>query len=240
MIDLHTHILPYIDDGARNIEEAYQMTECLLRQKVTQAVCTPHFDPARISLEEFIEKRNKAMKLLEHSPIELITGSETMLHEYLFHYMDIRDICISNTKYLLLELPIYKSWDIKGLQLIEKLINYYDIVPIIAHVERYQSIKIKDKVIKRLRDLGCFIQINTSSIVDKKSRGLSMRYMKKNYIDVLGSDCHNMNLRPPVIKEAYEIVIKNIGEKYWFTLQQNAECILKGEVNKEKAKIYMI
>ncbi len=236
MIDLHTHILPHVDDGARNIEEAYKMTECLMSQNVTQAVCTPHFDPARISLEEFIEKRNKAMRLLESSPIELITGSETMLHEYLFHYMDIKDLCISNTRYLLIELPLYKSWDMKGFQMIEKLINYYDIVPIIAHVERYQSINIRDKVIKRLRNLGCFIQTNTSSIVGKKSRGLSMRYMKKDYIDVIGSDCHNMGLRPPVIKEAYEIVIKNMGEKYWSTLQQNAECIVKGESIKEKTR----
>lgn len=234
MIDLHTHILPYIDDGARNIEEAYQMTDSLLRQNIALAVCTPHFDPSRISLEDFIEKRVKAMKLLENSPIELVMGSETMLHEYLFHYMDISDLCICNTKYLLIEFPLYENWNRKSYQLIEKLIHYYDVVPIIAHVERYQCIKIKDKVIRRLRDLGCLIQINTSSIACKKSKGLVMRYMKKDYIDVLASDCHNMNLRPPVFKEAYELVIKNMGKKYWNTLQGNAECIVKGKTLREK------
>lgn len=229
MIDLHTHVLPYIDDGARNLEESYQMIESLMKQEVTQAVCTPHFNPAHISLGDFIDKRRKAMKLLENSPLELLQGSETMLHDYLFHYMDIRDLCISGKKYLLLELPFYRHWDKNGFQMIEKLISYYDVVPIIAHVERYQSIKIKDKEIKKFRDLGCFIQINSSSIVSKKSRNLIMRYMKQGYIDVLGSDCHNMESRPPVIKEAYEIVIKNMGEKYRKTLQQNAECIVKGE-----------
>lgn len=228
MIDLHTHILPFMDDGSGSLDETRQMMESLYNQKVTKVVCTPHFNPAYISLQDFIQKRNESMKLLVDSPVELITGSETMLHEYLFHYSDISDLCISNTRYLLVEFPFQMNWYVNGFELLKRLMDYYDVIPIIAHIERYQRIKIKDKAIEDIRNLGCLIQLNTSSIVNKKSRRLVMKLMKQDYIDVLGSDCHGMSLRPPVIQEAYDIVLKYMGEEYCNVLKHNAECILKG------------
>ena len=239
MVDLHTHILPNIDDGASNLEEALKMTEFLSNQNIMKAVCTPHFDPSQTSLQEFIKKRTSAMDCMRDSKITLICGSETILHDYLFHYSELSGLCIENTRYLLVELPNRKNWDIKVYEKLEKLISYFAITPIIAHVERYQAVKKNVKCIKKLIDMGCVIQINTTSIMNKKSRHQAIYYMKHGYIDVLGSDCHNMKNRPPVIIAAFDIIEKKLGLKYCAELKHNSECIVSG-IEIRKKKVYLI
>lgn len=238
MIDLHTHILPNIDDGANTVEEALILTELLFKENIKIAVCTPHFDPTKTALQEFIRMRTIAMALMKASKVRLISGSETVLHEYLFHYSNLNELCIGNTRYLLLELPFEKKWNATVYELLEKLITYYDLIPIIAHIERYKAVKKNLKCIETLIKMGCVIQLNTSSIIDKKSSNQAIRYMKNGYIDVLGSDCHNIKKRPPIITTALNRVILKLGVKYTDEFNYNAECIVNGiEIRKKKTYI---
>ncbi len=228
MIDLHTHILPYMDDGAADVEEALRMADSLHRQDIDLAVCTPHFYPSQISIQEFDARRSKSMKLISDCAVTLLAASETMLDEYLFYYSDLSALCIENTKYLLLELPYDKKWDESIYKMIEKLMDYFDIIPIIAHIERYEAVKKDSRCIKRLIQMGCLIQMNYTSLLNKSRAGLSMKYLKNHYIDVLGSDCHNMRNRPPLISNAALVISQTIGEGYFKTLQDNAAIIVSG------------
>ena len=238
MIDLHTHILPAIDDGAHDTREALMMTESLAKQKVTLAVCTPHFDPSQSDLREFVAKRSYAMSLLRTSRLPLIPASETVLHEYLFHYPDLSKLCIYNTRYLLVELPFGKKWDHKLFDTLDRLITYYDLIPIIAHIERYPAVKNRNYLIKRLQKAGCIIQLNSSAILDEKTKRKAFYYLKKGYIDVLGSDCHNMKSRPPRIAEAVIQIEYKFGAKYCAELEYRADCIINGiELRKKKSYI---
>jgi Capsular polysaccharide biosynthesis protein len=179
MIDFHTHVLPNIDDGARDIAEANGMLELLNEQKLTHVICTPHFDPSRMPLQEFVEKRVNSISQINSSIISLIPASETMLHPYLFHYPDISELCIENTNFLLIELPCSKKWDEGIYKTIERLILYYDITPIIAHIERYPEVIRNKKTIRRFIKMGCLIQLNTTSILDKKSAKTAFQFIKK-------------------------------------------------------------
>lgn len=231
MVDLHNHILPDIDDGARSIAEAMEMTESLYNQSIDKAVCTPHFNPTQIALQEFIKKRTRAMDLMKDSKVKLIPGSETMLHTYLFHYSDLSELCIGDTRYLLIELPYSEKLDRKVYETIERLIWFYNISPIIAHIERYGA---TNKNIKKLQDMGCVIQLNTTSIIDKKSRKQAVYYIKHGYVDVLGSDCHNMSNRPPIVTPAFDLIKNKINENCCNSLKYNAECIINGiEIRKK-------
>lgn len=231
MVDLHTHILPGIDDGARSITEAVEMTKSLSDQNISKAVCTPHFNPMQVSLQEFLNKRTAATSLMNEAKVELISGSETMLHTYLFHYPDLSELCIGNTKYLLIELPYGKKRDESIYETIEKLISFYNTIPVIAHIERYD---IANRNIKKLREMGCVIQLNTTSLIEKKRRKQGVRYLKDGLIDVLGSDCHNMSNRPPVITQALDIITQEIGSNCYSKLKYNGECIVNGiEINKK-------
>jgi protein-tyrosine phosphatase len=228
MIDLHTHILPNIDDGAANVDESQKLLDALLKQNISIVICTPHYNPAKTSISDFINKRTEAMEQLKNTKLDLVCGSETLFHEYLFHYTDICGLCIEGTKYLLLELPYLINWESNIFERIERLITYFDVIPIIAHVERYKATKGNEKCIKRLKAMGCLMQLNTSSISNIKTRGLAIRYVKHGFIDVLGSDCHNMKTRPPIIKDAYQLIKKKLGVEYCNELMQNAEYIVKG------------
>lgn len=228
MIDLHTHILPNIDDGAGSVKEALDLIQILRMQEVSKAVCTPHFDPTQLSMEDFIAKRTKAIHLLEGEEMFLLAGSETMLHEYLFYYPDLDELCIENSRYLLLELFPGDRWNQKTYLLLKRLISTYGVIPVIAHIERYHKRNKGFRFIKKLIRFGCVIQVNTSSIIDSKYRKLVIRYMKLGLIDVLGSDCHSIGKRPPIISEAQDIITRELGTEYYRKLIDNAECIIRG------------
>jgi len=222
MIDIHAHILTAIDDGARNKEEAMELTKALIKENVEAVVCTPHFYPDRISLQDFIMHRNKALVELAPINIRLIPASEAFLHEYLFHYSDLTALCIGETDYLLLELPFYSKWNDRIYTMIDNLISYYNVIPIIAHIERYPAARRNTGCIKKLKAYGCLLQANTSSLLDSKLKKRVINYIKKGYIDLLGSDCHNLTSRPPVILNALKEIERKLGKEYCCKLEQNA------------------
>ncbi|NLL73143.1 MAG: hypothetical protein GX237_06405 [Clostridiales bacterium] len=228
MIDIHTHILPNIDDGAKDVAEALKMTEYLEEQGVETAVCTPHFDSTKISLEEFIGKREKAFLAIKDSKITLISGSETLYHDFLYQYSDLTPICINNSKYLLLELPYKEVISEYEFQSITKFMNLFNIIPVIAHIERYDCLWKNKKNIRRLMNLGCLIQVNANTIIDTKKRKRAVKYIKKGLIDLIGSDCHNMTKRPPNLKDAFVIIEEELGTSYCDLLNENADSIVNG------------
>jgi len=237
MIDLHTHILPGIDDGAGSLEEALRMTQELYKQEVRMAVCTPHYDATKSSLQDFVERRSNAIALMKDSKITLISGSETTLNDYLFHYPELSQLCIGNTRYLLVELPFSKKWEENVYGLLEKLLGYYNLIPVIAHIERYPAAKIA--TVRRLNGMGCLLQVNTASLLDKKSWYRAAVYMRHGLIDVLSSDCHNMSTRPPIITDAYEKVRLKLGSSYCNRYRNNAEDMIHGRELRGKS-VYIL
>jgi len=226
MIDIHTHILPGMDDGARNIRESIRLTELLYDQGMAGAVCTPHYYPYLSDIKDFAKRRSKAIKLMKDSKIQLYFASETCLHEYLFHNRDLGPLTVENTAYLLLELPYARKWDSNIYETVERLMNHYNIIPIIAHIERYPSAKRKN--IKRLKELGCVMQLNASSLLDKKTKRRALSLIRTGLIDVLGSDCHNLTSRPPRIKHALEYINKQLGQSYCDRLIRQSVMIING------------
>lgn len=229
MVDLHTHLLPDMDDGASSTEEAFALIKKLFEQKIETAVCTPHFDPSRLCLSEFLDQRRTSMGRLKDSPVRLLTGSETVLNEFLFHYSDLSNLCFENTRYLLLELPYFGLWGEELYLQIKQLMNYYSIFPVIAHIERYEAVWKNKKTIQKLIQMGCMIQMNAGAVIDKKGGYKAFGLIKKGYVDILASDCHNMVNRPPNLSEAYDKIRLRLGNEYCITLENNSKQILEGK-----------
>lgn len=229
MIDIHSHILPGIDDGASSVEESLAMINQLVEEGIEIALCTPHYNPGRETIMEFVEKRANAFSSLKNSEIILIPASETYLHPNLLRYPDIAELCVKNTRYLLLEMPFTNRWDQSLYSLLERLIATHNIIPIIAHIERYPATKMGSRQIKKLINIGCVIQLNTMSLQKKEIRRRALHLIKKGYIDVLGTDCHNMNNRPPVYATACEMIIEQLSEAVMNQLNENAIAIIHGK-----------
>lgn len=237
MVDIHTHILPYMDDGARDLEESLALIQMLKEQGITSIVLTPHFYSHQESLSDFLERRQGSYKSLKRavakviqksdmtqegksdseicledgSEFKMLLGSETYLSETLFSYDSISPLCIEDTKYLLLELPYVEKWGPSVFKQIDRLIAKFDVVPIIAHAERYEALQHNpEKVFQELVDLGCMLQFNSHSVVNRHSRYSTLKLIKNGWMDFIGSDCHNLHTRPPEFDLYNEIIEKKL------------------------------
>ena len=156
--DIHTHILPSIDDGSQDIDISIVLLNELEGQGVTHLALTPHFYTqysvvTDCEVKEFASKRQNAYNLVksEYSgSIRLILGCELHLTQNLMGIEDITPLCYGNSRYILIEMPYnctFKSDDIK---LLEAVINKYGVTPILAHIERYPVLLKNQQLLEKL------------------------------------------------------------------------------------------
>lgn len=224
-VDVHTHVLPCIDDGATSMDESMVMIKIQEQNNVKTIIATPHYYPYEQSIESFIERRNEAFKKIKgFSNVKIVLGSEVFLNSNLLEYNNIDMLCIEKTNYLLLELDCFSEFNHDIFDMIQMIKNDYQIIPIIAHVERYKPLKTKH--IKQLKDIGCLIQVNSSSFFDIHSIKVN-KLAKKGLIDLIGSDCHNTTSRVSNMERA----MIHIEKKYkviYDKIIENQEKLIRG------------
>lgn len=212
--DIHTHILYGVDDGAENIHESLELIKTEISTGINTIVLTPHFDAYNDSLDIFKEKckdsYNNLLKNTDRQNINLLLGSETFYSSALLYYHTLRPLCINGTSYLLIEFSTDMKFNKNFFVQFEKLIIKFDIVPIIAHTERYSYIRRHMKTLKKFQKIGCLIQVNADYIINNIDRNFTKKMFRRFYIDIIASDCHDCIKRSPNLKEAALM----INEKY--------------------------
>ncbi len=229
-VDIHTHILPGIDDGANDAKEAAAMLAALQRQKIGAVVLTPHYDSTTMGLETFLERRARSYAHLtetlpENISLPLVLGSETFLSSSLFNCTDITPLCIGG-RYLLVELPYSTHFTPLVCQRLMKISYAYGVYPILAHVERYPDLLQHPKVLESLVEDGLLTQINVSSWSAFRMRRCLQKLIKRGLVHFLGSDCHHLTVRPPEWRSWICKMEKSLGKDTVQRLLQNAMDIL--------------
>lgn len=204
MTDLHTHILPGMDDGAKTVEQSLQMLQMQLEQCVDTVVLTPHFYRERETVEEFLSRRGKAMAQLTaalpaNAP-QLLLGAEVAWFPGITGE-DLEQLCIEGSRNVLLELP-YSSW---SESLLEELMDFTRLTgldPILAHVDRYLSLQ-KDGQIEALINMGFAMQLNAETVL-KPFGCQKARKLLRRGAWYLGSDCHRTDRRVPCLNDAVQ------------------------------------
>lgn len=216
MLDLHTHILPGIDDGSRSVRQSIAMLKSEIEQGVDNIVFTPHFYARRKAPAEFLAKRENAFsELLRASEMpedlpEIRVGAEVAYYNGISRAEELEEFCISGTNAMLIEMPFAK-WTKHVLEEIDFIGRHRGIQPIIAHVERYMGFQPRGTV-QDMSDEGIWIQVNASFFLNWRTRLRALRMLKKENIHFIGSDCHNMNDRQPNIGDAYDEIAARLGE----------------------------
>ena len=242
MIDVHSHILPGIDDGARDLEEALEMARLAVAEGIRIMVATPHlFKRKIVDLEAINEKR----VILEHLDtfrdnlavegiaLEILPGCEVPLHpEALSLLAEDRVLTFNDGKrYLLLELPEFSLPP--SLEDICFRLQCQGITPIIAHPEKHPFIQERPDRLGRLVDLGCLAQLTAGSLTGDSGRKIarvSRQLVKKGYIHLLASDAHNLRHRPPQLNKAVSALAKLVGpERARAMVTQIPQKIIRGE-----------
>lgn len=233
MLDLHCHILPGIDDGAKDIEIAIGLLRLEKEQGVTDIAFTPHFKIDQMTLEEFLVAREQSRQLLfETKEIEHLGLSVKMSSEVYFSLnllnIDLEPLCYEGTDYILIELPVKsKPYGMEDAFL--EIINR-GFTPIIAHVERYPYFMDNPELLYDLVSKGCLAHINADTVIKKgKSSKIALKYIKWQLIHFISSDCHSLEHRPPNLKKAYDLLEKQFGESYVSWLVKNSKNIFNGK-----------
>jgi len=237
MIDIHTHILPGVDDGAKTIEDSVQMIRQAIDSGVEVICVTPHILNGVTPVIE--EKINRTFQLLRSQVVErklkikLILGSEIYMRQDMESLSRFNFFSLNQTgKYILMELPLGQLPSgvdqlIYGLQL-------EGITPIIAHPERSITEKNQIKEIENLIHLGALMQINAGSLLGhsgKLARKMAERLLKLDLAHIMASDAHNPSSRSiAVLPQAFRKVSQLVGKRKAEELVMHNPCqILKGE-----------
>ena len=233
MIDFHTHVLPHIDDGARDTEMAKAMLEYEYKQGVTDLLLTPHYYGRKHSPTQFLEKRNAIWEHLKpHLPEGLNVRLAAEVHFTGINVPDYDELCklaIEGTEYILIEFPFTQKWVNGVLSELSSFIYETGYTPIIAHVERYNEIKRKPSIINELLDMGCLLQVNGSAFITKPDKSLAYALLKRGVIHCIGTDTHDMGIRKPNMQEVKAAVEAEGYGDSWATIQNTMQSILRGE-----------
>ncbi len=215
MTDLHTHILPGMDDGAKTVENALAMLTEQAKQGVDTVALTPHFYRRRETPADFLVRRDAAWKQLQEATKgkefpQLILGAEVAWSTDMTQWPELEALCYQNSKTLLVELPVM-PWTDSIFRELDNLEGRRGIIPMIAHIDRYFHLQ-KKKDIERILEMGYPIQVSAEAFFHFFLRKHAMDLLE-NYDGLLISDCHNMTERVPNVRNAMRIVEKKLGRR---------------------------
>ncbi len=240
MVDIHTHILHGVDDGAETFEEAVAMVETAFSNGTTDLVLTPHYLNNDLrsmgASKDDILRRFEDLRLAAESKFEglkLYIGAETFAATNILECAERGVLLpINNTRYLLLEFG-FDDTASRALTITREL-NRLGYTAIIAHPERYSFFLNDPKKILSFLDEGALLQINADSVMGRN--GSSSREMALSLIDsglaaFVASDAHSIHYRSPDLAEAYSFVASTYDSEFAEALfERNPMIILQDKV----------
>ncbi len=218
-LDIHSHILPNVDDGAQDTQSAIQLLTMLKQQGVTHVIATPHFYPDTDNAEAFSTLVNEAfLKLREDTKgmdlPQMYLGCELHYFSGMGKSKSLRQFVIKGTNYILLELPYNLPITKTVLQDIIDIGEIQDLKPILAHIERYRRAKDFKKLLKLVENGYALAHINANAVISKEDARLCEKLIKQGVVSFLASDTHSVKHRPPMIKQALDAITERMGKSF--------------------------
>ncbi|CCQ93877.1 Tyrosine-protein phosphatase YwqE [[Clostridium] ultunense Esp] len=237
MIDLHTHILPDLDDGAKGEEEFLAMARLAVQDGITRIVATPHHQNGTyLNPRHKVEKETAwANEILRSKgiPLEIYPGQEIRIYEGLLQDLANGDLLPLDPRshYLLLELP---SQSVP--HYMEKLIYeilMLGITPVIPHPERNMAIRRQPLLLYRMVKAGAIIQVTAGSLLGhfgKETQRFTQDLFRHSLAHLVASDAHQAaGPRIPALSGAYRMLRVWEGDLFAREIQDNAEKVAAGE-----------
>ena len=218
IIDLHSHILPQMDDGSQSAAMSVQMLKRLQEQGVKWVCATSHYYAHQERIEQFLQRRRQAVFELGEALIEenvgelpaLRLGAEVAYFPGVSQCQELDQLCVGGTRTLLLELS-YTQWTSQQVEEVASLSLDRGYQVILAHPERFSHMRSYWNDMERLMSLPLALQINADSLIHWSSRKLALSLLSHAQSPLVASDCHNLTSRPPRLEKARLVVSKKLG-----------------------------
>lgn len=233
MIDIHTHLLPYLDDGADDWNIAVQMAQQAIADGIDTIIATPHHANGRYhnpsgDIASTVAELNRRLQL-SGLEINVLAGQEVRVYDQLINDLESGQLLtLNHTRYLLLEFP--SSTVPKNIDELLFELSLLGVQAIIAHPERNAEIASNPDILRNLVELGALGQITAQSLagaMGRKLQRLSIQLCRMNLIHLIASDAHDLIRRPFGLSEAYQVIANELGEEYEGYLKDNAKRVVK-------------
>ncbi len=219
-IDIHCHIMPGVDDGSRDIETSLKMLKIAEKNGITHVILTPHHKPMHHNVSP-LHNRSYTEQLWQEAAklginINLYPGNEVYYSDETQEELENGKITtLAGSEYVLVE--FHPTNTFKAIHNAVYRIQSAGYMPIIAHVERYSDVVSHPSYVEELRDMGCYIQVNASSIMGKYGFGIGLftkKLLKKGLVHFVATDAHDTAKRAPDILDCRNYVDRKFGEDY--------------------------
>ena len=216
--DMHSHILPEMDDGSKSVELSLKLIDKLKKQNVNNICLTPHFYTNEESMQSFLSRRQESMnKLLPSLPsdVNICIGAEVYVTDYLFNNKDLSQICYGNSEYILCEFPFSSQFSDRTMEFFYRLKGNYGLKPVLTHIERYEHLMADEGLVEDLCNEDIIIQTNVGAFKGFSQKRRLLKYIKRGYIDIVGTDCHSLNRgNPDEYTAAINLIRDKCGREY--------------------------
>jgi len=216
MIDLHCHILPGLDDGAADVNEAAAMARIAAADGIETIVATPHFDGVDRSFPSraVVARDQLQVALQEHElPVTVLLGFELLLTPSLLEWgTDLRSLGLNAGQYLLVELP-QGFWPPYLHDVLFRL-QGLGARPILAHAERYDAITRNPDLAAELTERGVYLQVNSHSLLGlhgSAAQRSARALIERGVVHLVASDAHASTGRTPSLRAAHEHLSRTLG-----------------------------
>lgn len=231
LVDLHSHVLPGVDDGADSPATSLEMLRLAAADGAGAIVATPH--AARCELRRIRPAVDLLNRLARENglAIRILPGSEVALSDLAGRPDDLsRFQSMNDTPYLLLELPLAGEWP----ERLEEVIFHLQVAgcwPILAHAERYPAVQRDPAHLDNLIERGVLIQLNADSILGRRgrhARQTAETLLRRGMAHLVASDTHDASHRPPGISQALDHISEMAGPETAIWIAGNASAVIDG------------
>lgn len=237
MIDLHTHILYGVDDGARTIEDSIEMARVAVSEGITHLLASPHYKNEQWSVEKkdillLVDEFQR--ELVERDiPLTIFPGQEVRINGDLIE--DIKKDKIQfideNNQYVLIEFPTQTIPEYTGKLFFE--LQSLGITPVIVHPERNKVVLKNPNILLPFIEKGILAQLTAASYTGKAGKQIqrvSKQLINANLVHIIASDAHNTSNRSFHMKEAFKKMEKEFGETKAASFHQTTKDLVNGDL----------
>lgn len=214
MIDIHTHILPGVDDGSPDPETTCRMLRLSREHGVTDIAATSHFYASSDTMESFLQRRGAAYERIpqQDDMPRIHLGAEVAYFAGISNSDELTQLQIGNTGLILIEMP-FVPWTKAMVEDVCNMATHLRLQPVLAHVERYRGMGQIKQYLPQLLEADVLLQCNAGAFQSGFKGKWALDMLRKGNIHFIGSDCHNMAARPPRMDAAAKVIQEKCGQQ---------------------------
>ncbi|HEX9665045.1 MAG TPA: CpsB/CapC family capsule biosynthesis tyrosine phosphatase [Thermodesulfobacteriota bacterium] len=238
MIDIHCHLLPFVDDGPRTWNESIELARMLSEEGVEIAISTPHWikgskwAPESNRIEEMVSELNERLEK-KNITLKVLPGMEVGITEDLLELVNNgKVLTLAGGSFLLLETPFMSIP--YGIEELIYSLKCSGIDPIFAHPERCHEVQLNPQRLKEIIDLGALVQVTASSFLGyfgDEAKECATNLARSGLVHFFASDAHSPNNRPPIINKAILTLNRILGEEETSLIKEGATQIIPHDLN---------